>query len=598
MQRTSVVALMAVLLLLIAWLEGPQTSRSTRSSATRAAEKVSAADSVALGRVINEFELRDHQGKPHSLKQFDDSRFVVVAFLGTECPLAKLYGPRLAELADEYAARGVQFFAVNSNGQDSLVDLANYVRIHNIPFPVLKDGDNAVADLFGAIRTPEVFLLDEQRRIRYWGRIDDQYSIGIQRDAPHRRDLAIAIDESLAGRPVSIPITESVGCHIGRIPKIKPTGEITYAKHVVPILRKHCVGCHRDGNIAPFPLTEYDEVVGWTAMIHEVVSEERMPPWFANPKHGDFKNDARLSQAERSLLFQWIENGCPAGDLNTVQPPPASARTWQIPPPEDVFFISDEPQTIPAEGEIAYQYFSVDPGFTEDTFIQAVEVRPGNTAVVHHALVSIATPDDIYPNIGNCGVLINYAPGMQPTQLPAGMAIHVPAGAKLLFQMHYTPNGSPQTDRTSIGIVYADPATVTSRVRGGAIANTQISIPAGKSDHQEVADCVFENDVRLISLSPHMHLRGKAFRYEAFYPDGRTEILLDVPKYDFNWQLRYVLKTPKQFPAGTRVRCTASYDNSIQNKANPDPETDVSWGDQTWQEMLIGFYGIVETVQD
>jgi peroxiredoxin len=582
------------ILLLLVWIGDSMKTTNARWSSTSAADKESAAESLVLGQVIDDFELPNHLGKSYSLQQFKRSRLLVVAFLGTDCPLAKLYGPRLAALAEEYAERGVQFLAVNSNSQDTLTDLAAYVRRHKIPFPVLKDNNNAVADVFHAVRTPEVFLLDSQRRICYWGRVDDQYSIGVQREKPRRRDLAIAIDESLAGRPISTPLTESVGCHIGRVPKVEPTGKITYSKHIVPLLNKHCISCHRDGQIAPFSLTEYNDVVGWSAMIREVVGQERMPPWFANPVHGEFKNDARMSAIERELLFQWIEKGCPEGEVSSDKRNRELVNSWQIPEPDEVFFISPEPQQIPAEGEVDYEYFVIDPEYVEDRYIQAVEVRPGNYAVVHHALVSIAMPGDNTLGIGNYGVLINYAPGMQPTELVSGMAIRVPAGAKFVFQLHYTPNGSPQTDRTSIGIVYAEPETVKSRVSGGAIANTQISIPAESENHREVSELVFGTEVRLISLSPHMHLRGKAFRYEAIYPDGRNEILLDVPNYDFNWQLRYVLKHPKHFPRGTRVRCTAWYDNSENNKANPNPNIDVVWGDQTWQEMLIGFYGVVE----
>ncbi|MFT5522700.1 MAG: peroxiredoxin [Pirellulaceae bacterium] len=443
MSRLSIVVVLIVLVLLIGWLGAFQSSRSNHSLTTRAAENNSAAGSLVLGRVIDDFQLRDHQGRLHSLSQFDDAELVIVAFLGTECPLAKLYGSRLADLAKDYADRGVRFIAINSNSQDTLTDLASYVRIHKLRFPVLKDNANVVADMFGAVRTPEVFLLDKQRRIRYWGRIDDQYAIGIQRDAPQRRDLAIAVDELLAGGHVSKSQTESTGCHIGRVAKIKPSGDITYSKHIAPILQKHCISCHQKGKIAPFPLTDFDEVVGWSTMIHEVVDRGRMPPWFANPKHGEFQNEARVSKEERRLLFEWIENGCPAGDLGEVVQLPSSGKRWQISNPDEVFFISDESQRIPAEGEIAYQYFLVDPGFNEDRFIQAAEVRPGNNSVVHHALVSIAMPGDGSFGVGNCGVLINYAPGMQPTQLSQGMAIHVPAGSQFLFQMHYTPNGSP-----------------------------------------------------------------------------------------------------------------------------------------------------------
>ncbi len=556
-------------------------------------DTTSSGGATTIGRRITNFELYDHRGRLRSLDDFADSRLLVVAFLGTECPLAKLYGLRLSELSTSLKSSGVQFLAINSNCQDSLSEIAAYARIHKIPFPILKDPDNAVADLFSAVRTPEVFLLDQNRRVRYWGRIDDQYSIGVQLDKPRRHDLKIAIEEVIAGEEVLTPITNSVGCHIGRKPKIVPHGDVTYSNQIARILRRHCISCHREGQIAPFPLTNYREVLGWAAMIQEVVDEGRMPPWFANPKHGEFQNDARMTDEDKSLITKWIENGCPEGDAELAAELPAIESNWRIPQPDEVYYISDEPYNVPADGEVEYQYFMIDPGFDEDQYIQAVEVRPDNPSVVHHALVSIARPNDETLGLANCGVLINFAPGMQPTHLPSGMAIYLPAGSRFLVQMHYTPNGTPQEDRTSIGIVFAEPASVDKHVYGGAIVNTNIQIPAGASKHLETAEHEFDDDVTLLSLSPHMHLRGKAFRYEAIYPNGSREILLDVPRYDFNWQLRYILKQPKRLPRGTRLVCWAWYDNSTRNLANPDPEATVQWGDQTWEEMLIGFYSVL-----
>ena len=552
-----------------------------------------------LTQTVNDFRLTDHRGNEFSFTSFRDARLTVIAFLGTECPLAKLYGARLEALSQEYRKRGVKFVGICSNAQDSQQDVTDFARRHQINFPVLKDRQHQVADQLKAIRTPEVFLLDHDRRVVYWGRIDDQYAIGIKKSEPQRSDLKIAIDESLAGNTVSVPIAESVGCHIGRIEQPVSKADLTFHEHIAPLLNKHCVNCHRKDNIAPFALLDYNEVVGWAPMIREVVAEDRMPPWFANPEHGAFKNDARLSSVEKANLLRWIDSGCPQGQQDSVArqavlETDSQDAKWEIPLPDKVFFISDKPHTIPAQGQVEYEYFLVDPGFQEDKFLQAVQVIPGNFGVVHHALVSLVLPGASTLGIGNCGVLINYAPGMQSTNLPKGMAIHVPAGAKFLFQMHYTPNGTTQEDRTSLGMVFADPKEVKSVVRGGAIANVRITVPANAHNHREIAETKVDRNVHLLSLSPHMHLRGKAFRYEAIFPNGRVEILLDVPKYDFNWLLRYLLKQPLALPTGTRLRCTAWYDNSSSNPANPNPQVSVRWGDQTTDEMLIGFYSVVE----
>jgi hypothetical protein len=248
---------------------------------------------------------------------------------------------------------------------------------------------------------------------------------------------------------------------------------------------------------------------------------------------------------------------------------------------------------VPAEGEVDYEYLLVDPGFTEDKYLQAAEVRPGNRAIVHHALVALVPPGDTRTRFDTLGALLDYAPGMAPMILPPGTALRIPAGSKFLFQMHYTPIGTPQQDRSHLGLVFADSRSVTRLVEGAAAMNQSIDIPPGAADYRLSAEHVFPENVRLLSLSPHMHLRGKSFRIEAHFPDGRREILLDVPRYDFNWQLRYDFAELKSLPRGTRLVCTARYDNSSDNPANPDATKAVVWGDQTRDEMLIGFVTFV-----
>ena len=561
--------------------------------APKPVESAAAEMDAHIGRAVADFSLPDCRGKTHSLADLADRRIVVVVFLGAECPLAQLYAPRLAALFREYEPRGVGFLSINANAQDSLADIAAFVRTHRFPFPILKDPDHAVADLFGAVRTPEAFVLDDRRVVRYWGRIDDQYSIGIRGDQPQHRHLAEALDDLLGDRPVARPVVASVGCRIGRIPRGVPKGDVTYSRHIRPLLEKRCVECHRPGEIAPFALTDYRDVVAWSSMIREVVDDGRMPPWFASPAFGHFKNDARMTFDEKRLLDAWINNGCPEGESADDDPAPKFLPGWRIPQPDLVVSMTEEPHPVPAEGEVDYEYFLVDPGFTEDKFLQAAEVRPGNRAVVHHALVALVPPGDTRTRFDTLGALLDYAPGMPPMILPEGTALRVPAGSKFLFQMHYTPNGSPQQDRTRLGFVFADPRSVRSHVQGAAVMNPSIDIPPGAAAYRLSAEHVFSDDVRLLSLSPHMHLRGKSFRIEACFPNGRREVLLDVPRYDFNWQLRYDFAEPKPLPSGTRLVCTARYDNSSSNPANPDATKAVVWGDQTWNEMLIGFVSYV-----
>ena len=542
-----------------------------------------------VGRTIENFKLQDASGGWHELDDWADEQAVVVVFLGVECPLAKLYAPRLVELAEEYAPRGVAVVGIDANQQDSLAEIANYARVHKLDFPLLKDLGNRVADQFGAVLTPEAFVLDRRRVVRYWGRIDDQYGIGYVRDKPERRELAIALDEVLAGKEVSSPETTAPGCHIGRISRKPPTGKITYSKDVAPILERRCAECHRAGQVAPFELAAYRDAASWSETIHEVLEEGRMPPWHANPEFGEFSNDRRMPDEEKRTLLDWIDNGMPEGDPAAKAPAPEFVAGWRIAKP-DFEVRMPKPFTVPAKGAVDFQYFIVDPGFTEDVWVQQAEVRPGNRAVVHHLILYYAPPGR-NPKRGEAplfNALAIYAPGLPAAIYPPETAKRIPAGSRLGFEVHYTPNGSEQIDQSTAGLVFADRKQVQKELTTTLAVNTQFQIPPGADDYRVEAEYRFDQDTRLYSLLPHMHPRGKTFRFDALFPDGRRETLLDVPHYDFNWQYCYMLAEPKLLPEGTIVHCTATFDNSADNLANPDPAATVGWGETTADEMMIG----------
>jgi peroxiredoxin len=571
------------------------TSLCTPALGVKAAGGEPALQPAPIGQQVENFELRDFRGRSFALADFRDRRAVVVAFLGVECPLATLYAPRLVQLAERFGARHVAFIGVDSNAQDSISEMAQYAKIHGIDFPLLKDVGNVLADKLGAARTPEVFLLDADRRVRYRGRIDDQYLVGRQRAKPTREDLVEALEEVLADKVVSQSVTDAPGCRVGRLHRPSSDAQVTYTRHIARLLNDHCVECHRPGQIAPFALTKHDEVAGWGETILEVVDDNRMPPWHANPEHGQFVNDRRLSDDEKRLLHHWVAAGAPEGDPADLPPPPTFAEGWRLPRVDQVVYMSDDEYDVPAEGTVQYKYFTVDPGFTEDKWVQAAECRPGNRAVVHHVLVGYRASgrgDRDRPGAVSSEWLSATAPGARPLLLPDGMAKFVPAGAKLVFQLHYTPNGSPQKDRSSIGLMFAEAASVRKEVGTLEVANHFLLIPPKTADYRTEAWHKFSSDMLLLSLFPHMHLRGKSFRYEAHYPDGSIEVLLDVPRYDFNWQNTYELAHPKRMPKGTRLRCIAHYDNSADNLANPNPNRVVFWGDQTWEEMMIGYVDV------
>lgn len=575
------------------------------------------APQVPVGAKVPAFALKDFRGHEHRIAPTDEAKVTVIAVLGTECPLAKLYTARLQDIADQYQDRGVRMIGLNANTQDSISKLAAYAQRHELTFPLLKDVGNRVVDTLGATRTPEVVLLDNEHVIRYRGRIDDQYGIGYGKEKPTQTFLIDAVEALLANRPVETTSVEPIGCLIGRTREPADDANVTYTDDVAEILNQRCVECHREGQIAPFSLTDYESASGWASMIAEVVREDRMPPWHAaEPVPGstshdgetlhyvagvDYANSRRLSDDERETLLAWAKQGAPEGASPRPQIPEDSVEDWQLSsPPDAVFTMSEQPFEVPAEGVVKYRYFRVDPGFTEDKWIRAAEVVPGNRAVVHHVLVftrAKGSREDIGGEAGR-GFLAAYVPGLKAAEYPAGMAKLVPANSELIFQVHYTPIGSPQTDQSRIGLVFANPEEVEHLVETRNVVNGRFEIEPEKADQKfSASNAIQDDNAQLLAMMPHMHLRGQAFRY-SLRRDGKQQTLLDVPRYDFNWQTGYLLSEPLPLKKGDRIVCDAWFDNSAENLANPDPTATVRWGDQTWNEMMIGYYDVAVPLDD
>ena len=415
----------------------------------------------------------------------------------------------------------------------------------------------------------------------------------------------------------------------------------TFSKDVAPIMFNKCASCHRPGEVAPMSLLSYADARPWAGAIRQKVSTRAMPPWHADPAHGTFRNDLRLSDREIDTLVRWVDGGAREGDRAALPPLPRFPEGWQIGAPDAVFEMTQDFE-IPASGEIAYQYFEVPTNFKEDRWMQAGEVRAGDRAHVHHIIVYVREPGrTARPNVvsvrpilnnssslatapqaassataervaaaaaalasrqgggvaqgggrppgGGDAMLVNWAVGEDaPIHLP-GTAKRIPAGSTLVFQVHYTTNGKPGRDRSRLGLVFAKQPPE-KEIRTGLITNAVFAIPPGEGNHSVEAEATFSEDVKIYSMHPHMHLRGKDMTYTATYPDGRKEILLRVPKYDFGWQTDYWLSNPLTLPKGTKVHVAAHFDNSPANRANPDPKATVRWGDQTWEEMMIGFF--------
>lgn len=385
-----------------------------------------------------------------------------------------------------------------------------------------------------------------------------------------------------------------------------------FYKDVLPILQDHCQSCHRPGEVAPMPLVTYEQTKPWARQIGEAVHMKMMPPWFADPRYGRFANDSSLTEQQVAVITAWAAAGAPAGDAHDAPPPRKWTEGWNIAPP-DVIVKMPKPVTIPAEGEVEYTYEIAPTHFTEDRWVQMVELRPSSAAHVHHAVVYIRPPDSQWLRHAPVGapftastltdpqerreahettsdLLLVYAPGSSPDQWPDGMAKFVPAGSDLVFQMHYTTNGTADADQTSVGLVFAK-APPKQRVITLQLNNHALIIPPGADDFRVEVQGTLPNDATLLSLFPHMHLRGKRFEYDIVHDDGSVEILLGVT-YHFHWQLSYRLSEPRALKAGTRLRAIAWYDNSKNNPHNPDPEKTVTWGDQTSDEMMVGFFDV------
>ena len=383
----------------------------------------------------------------------------------------------------------------------------------------------------------------------------------------------------------------------------------TFHEDVEPILQANCQSCHRPGEPGPMALLTFDQVRPWAQAIKESVLLKRMPPWSADPAFGRFSNEHRLEPKDVETLVAWVDAGAPRGDPANAPPPATFVAGWNIGEP-DMVIEMPEAFHVPAEGTIDYHYLVLPTNFAEDKWVTAAEVRPGNREVVHHVIAFMRPKGSTWLGEGVPGkvflpekdrkrergdesreLLVGFAPGMEEGVWGDGYAKKVPAGADIVLQLHYTANGKAATDKTKVGLVFAD-APPAKRVITMAAMNTKFAIPPGAPAHEVTSNWVINEQVELVSLMPHMHLRGKDFRYEATYPTGESETLLNVPQYDFNWQFFYYLAEPKVLPKGTRIDCVAHFDNSPNNPANPAPGEEVKWGDQSWEEMMIGWFEI------
>lgn len=544
-------------------------------------------DRSPIGQRVDSLEFKDIRFLTRSLDDFGPKKAFVIVATNTTCPVVQRYLPVLAQLEKTYRDRDVQFLALNVGPNDSITEMAAHAVESKSEFPFVKDTDSNCIKKLGLKRTPETVVLDSQYRIRYRGRIDDQFRLTGERPQAGRDDLRDALDSILADREVARQETPVDGCLI-TAPDPFEAGKVpTFSEDIAPLVQRHCQDCHHRGTEAPFPLVSYRDVVSQSAMIEEVVADRRMPPWFASAKHGTFTNRRGLSEGERETFLRWIQGGTPRGET-AKQPKPREFPTgqWRIGEPDMIttMLLAHE---IPATGYVDYRYAILPYLFTHDTWVQSVEIISDNSRVVHHANLA-------YNKVGERPRQENFitgrVPGGDPMVLDDGTAYLIPKGSVLGLQIHYTTTGQPEHARLAVGLKFPR-AVVRKQLQHQQVHTTRFQIPPYAPAHPVSASRTLNFDATGVGLFAHMHVRGKDMTFLARHPNGITDTLLLIPNYNFDWQQSYRWNPgTKSFPKGTTFEVQAHFDNSEFNPYNPDPKQTVGNGDQTFNEMMYGFY--------
>ncbi len=550
----------------------------------------------SIGTTVPDLNVVDIRGLKRRLSEIGESKATVLVFTTTSCPLVRRSFPKLVDLHAKFKDRQVSFVAINVGVDDTIRDMAKQAIDFEVPFFFVKDADLSCAKALGVSRTPEVVILDDSKSIRYRGRIDDQLRIGGTRPSASRADLEVAIEEVLAGKNVSVPETEVDGCEI-TAPPVRPLTEgLTWSEHIRPIIENRCSDCHREGTAAPFPLLTYEDVAANAEMIRTVVENETMPPWYGAKSKIHFQNDASLTRAEKNTLLDWIASGKLKGDAAEIRKDPVVSTDWKIGKPDVVITMVEE-HDVPATGFVPYKYTVLPYLFFNETWVEAFEIKPDNRAVVHHCNMAYVTKD----GAGEQTFITGYVPGGQPMDLGRfnnGVAAKIPAGAGLGLQIHYTTTGKEERCRIQVGLRFPR-RIVRKQVRHFLLDPRGWQITPFDPSFRIEAKHKLDRDADLLGMFTHMHVRGRDMSFFADHEDGRSDCLLQIPNYNFEWQLGYELEPGDQIvPKGTVIRAVAHFDNSKFNPYNPDPGASVRYGLQTVDEMFNGFVFYVDQHED
>jgi peroxiredoxin/mono/diheme cytochrome c family protein len=546
---------------------------------------------ISPGDAVPQFRFTDIRGLQRELSEFGSYRALVLTFTTTTCPLARRSLPRLTELYQKYRGDGVVFVAVNVGAADTIRKMAAQALELNVPFYFVRDADQSVARILGISRTPQVCLIDAQGVLRYRGRIDDQQRPGGSRPTPSRNDLELALQQVLQGQPVEVSETAVDGCLLSPPPALGPAR--TWSDGIGLLVQQKCAACHRPNSAAPFSLLSYEDAAANRRMIAEVVTNETMPPWYAAGPHGQFQNDSSLTDAERQSLLAWLAADSPAGDLTKApEPPPAPQTEWRIGKPDMVISMLGQ-HSIPESGFVPYRYTVLPWVFLQETWVEAIEIRPLNPAVVHHCNMAYVSSG----GVGEETFITGYVPGGQPMDLGRfgnGTAFRIPAGSGLGLQIHYTTTGRREQCRIQVGLRFPR-STVSKQLRHFLLDPRRWKIPPYEPAWEVQASRRLDRDIDLLGMFTHMHVRGRDMTFQATVPGQPAETLLQIPNYNFEWQLGYELAPgSRKLPAGTEIRAVAHFDNSVFNPFNPDPSRAVGYGLQTVDEMFNGFVFFVD----
>lgn len=563
--------------------------------------------------VATAFTLLDVGGTPYNLDQNDQKRVRVYIFLSTECPIANGYLKTLNEIKAQYDGQPVDIFGVVSDPTVTRSEAARHYGEFKVRIPVLFDSSGLLLHALKPTHVPEAFVLDPDRKLVYRGAIDNAWeAIGQRRPTAEKHYLRDAIDAVLNGKTPPVAETKAVGCLIESPARGTAKAKVTYARDIAPIIQTRCLNCHRDGQVAPFSLANYDQTAKRAAQIVRVTQDRIMPPWIPAPGHDKFVGERWLTDRELELFKAWAETGRVKGDDADLPPAPNFAEGWRLGQP-DLIVKMAEPFTVPADGPDLLQNFVIPLDISEDKLVAAVEFHPGNKRVAHHAVLFLddsgtarkldkATAEPGYANFGGpgflpSGALGGWSVGNTARPLPGGMGRYLKKGSDLVVQMHYHPTGKPEIDQSEIGLYFVkkpvaqslkEPAKLVGSIW---MANYEMDIPAGEKNYRRSTSYTLPREVVMVGVVPHMHLLGKSMKVTATLPDKTVKTLIDVKSWNYNWQDEYYYERPFKLPAGTRLNVEAEFDNSTDNPSNPSsPPRRVTWGDGTKDEMLFCFF--------